>query len=278
VERWLPGDGIQVHALDWGGPEDGPLVLFLHGIGGNAWIWDDVAPRLRVALQDHHLVAIDQRDGGETDHPPTGYGLERFVADLVAVHDALGGRPMTLVGHSRGGWLAAAFADAHPDRLECLVLVDPARLVFASASDAATFYGWVQDGLGPFDDEASAVAAARANDPEAAWTPVRIRSFLAGLMGGPDGRLVGRLPIAVLPELQAARASGVAVTEGLARLALPVLLLIATRQSAARIADKLAYAERIPGARVVRLPGTHFLHTDCPVEVAAEIASFVRAG
>jgi pimeloyl-ACP methyl ester carboxylesterase len=132
----------------------------------------------------------------------------------------------------------------------------------------------VRDGLGPFQSEAEAVAAARASDPEADWTPVRIRSFLASLTPDSGGRLVGKLPVASLPELQAARASGLGVTDALASIAVPTLIFIAVNQSDARIADKLAYAERMPGARVIRLPGTHFLHTDCPADVAAGIAAF----
>src|SRR5690606_37876002 len=94
-ERWLPGDGIRVHALDWG-PQTGTRpVLMLHGVGGNARIWSPVAERLLSELDGtHRLVAIDQRDGGLTDHPTDGYDAESFGADILKVHDALGGVPM----------------------------------------------------------------------------------------------------------------------------------------------------------------------------------------
>jgi pimeloyl-ACP methyl ester carboxylesterase len=277
VDRWFNGDGIRVHGLDWGGPADGRLVLFLHGVGGNAWIWDPVATRLRAAVPGHRLIALDGRDGGDTDHPPIGYERERFVADVAAVHDALGGQPMTLVGHSRGGWLAASVAAVHPARVERLVLVDPARLVFAAAADADSFYASVRAGLGPFDSEAAAVAWARASEPDAAWTEARIRSLLFGLRRLPDGRLAGKLPLEALPQLQAARAVGAAGVEELARISAPTLLIVADRQSPARRADKLAYAERIANVRVVHLDGTHHVHTDRPAEVSATIAGFVSA-
>jgi pimeloyl-ACP methyl ester carboxylesterase len=35
---------------------------------------------------------------------------------------------------------------------------------------------------------------------------------------------------------------------------------------------RLAYAQRIPGTRVVEVRGTHFLHTDAPEEVAQLVA------
>ncbi|MGP1675016.1 MAG: alpha/beta fold hydrolase, partial [Candidatus Limnocylindrales bacterium] len=72
-ERWFEGHGIRIHGLEWGDRPAGTPILFLHGVGGNAWVWDDVAPRLATTLPGHRLVAIDQRDGGDTDHPATAY-------------------------------------------------------------------------------------------------------------------------------------------------------------------------------------------------------------
>jgi pimeloyl-ACP methyl ester carboxylesterase len=275
ADRWFEGSGIRVHGLDWGGPADGTPMLFLHGVGGNAWIWDDVAPRLRVALPGHRLVALDGRDGGDTEHPPTGYERDDFVRDVLAAHDDLGGRPMVLVGHSRGGWLAAWLAGKHPDRVERLVLVDPARLVFATGGDADSFYTWVRNALGPFEDEASAIAAVRSEHEPAIWSPVRTRSTMFGFRRDAEGRLIGKLPPEVVPQLRHAREGGEVVTEALAEIAAPTLLLVAERQSDGRRADKLVYAERIPDVKLVRLDGSHFLHTDLPAEVAGEIAAFV---
>jgi pimeloyl-ACP methyl ester carboxylesterase len=274
---WFANGPVRIHGLDWGGPADGPPMLFLHGVGGNAWIWDDVAPRLREVLPTHRLVALDGRDGGDTDHPPTGYERDDFVGDVLAAHDALGGRPMVLVGHSRGGWLAAWLAAAHPDRVAALVLVDPARLVFATVGDADRFYDWVRAALGPFDGEDAAIAAAMDEHPTGFLTDVRRRSILFGLRRDADGRLVGKLPLEVVPQLRRARENGEVVTEALGKVRAPTLLLVAERQAESRRADKLAYADRIPGVRVLRLDGSHFLHSDCPAEVAGAIAGFVGA-
>jgi len=276
ADRWFGGDGIQIHGLDWGGPVAGTPLLLLHGIGGNAWIWDDVAPRLRSALPDHHVVAIDGRDGGDTDHPPIGYERGRFVADVLAVHDALGGRPMVLVGHSRSGWLAASITAEHPGRVARLVLVDPARLGFASRDAADSYYAGVRRSLGPFDSEEAALASARSADPAATFSAVRARSFLFGLRLGEDGRLVGKLPPEAVAQLQAARADATQVADALGRITAPTLLLAGTRQTEERIGHRMAYAERIPGLRIVRIDATHFVHTDAPAETADAIAEFVR--
>jgi len=275
----LEGDGIRIHGLDFGPADAHGLALLLHGVGGNAWIWKPVAARLRDGLGGRvRVVALDGRDGGLTDHPTAGYEPERFAADLVAVHDALGAGPLTIVGHSRGGWLAAWFAERFPERVDRLVLVDPARLMFASEADADRFYEWVRGGLGPFVDRDDALAWACRRDPEADWNEDRTRSFLEGFVEQSDGTLVGRLPVHAVAALRQARERVDSVGPRLADIACPTLLLVAQRQSPERVRDKLAYADGLRDVRALEIDGSHFLHTDAPGRVADEIVGFLGPG
>ena len=271
----LPGHGIRVHGLDWG-PEQAPrLVLLLHGVAGNAHIWDAVAARLRRLLGDTaRIVALDGRDGGLTDHPATGYELEDFGSDLASVHDALGAKPLTLVGHSRGGWLAAWFTEHYRDRVERLVLVDPARLSFESEEASGRFFDRIRNGLGPFGSEEEALAWGRQWDPDGDWNDHRKRGFLANYRRQEDGSLVGHLPRHAIDQLR--RAAGEdPVGPRLNEIECPTLLLVGARQSADRQVEKLRYADGIPDCLIVRLPGSHFLHTDLPDQTAKEIANFI---
>lgn len=294
TSRWVVRDGVRIHCLDWGvgadegSAEDSPgsgeavegsrIVLFLHGVGGNALIWTDVARRLRVSLPGHRLVAVDTRDGGRTDHPATGYGLSEFIADVVAVADAFAGAGarVSLVGHSRGGWLAACVAALHPDRVDRIVLVDPARITFGSRAAGDAAYAWIFGNLGPFPSREAAVAWARSEEAAAVWSPTRVASFLDNLVDVPGGGgVAGRLPRAAMEQLRAARADG----EGLRyeAVAAPTLLLLAASLGDQHMADRMTYAERIAGTRVERVPGTHFLHTDSPDLVAELIADHLGA-
>lgn len=221
------------------------------------------------------MLAIDGRDGGLTDHPESGYAAEDFAADLLAVHDALGARPLTLVGHSRAGWLATWFAERHQARVERLVLVDPARLQFVSETAAERFYGRVREGLGPFASEDAALERARSEDPLADWNEGRVRGFLANFHVGDDGSLAGYLPAGAVDQLRRARDREDSVGPFLDRVTCPVLLLVGTRQDQGRVEDKLRYAEGIADCTTVRLDGTHFLHTDLPEPVAGLIGDFV---
>lgn len=120
----------------------------------------------------------------------------------------------------------------------------------------------------------NAFAWARGEDAEATWTPVRIRSFLFGFTRDANGGLIGKLPTPVVERLREARTGGEDVTAALNDLATPTLLLVATRRPPARMAHKLAYAERLPDVTTIHRDGSHFLHTDVPDRVAWAIAAF----
>jgi len=74
--------------------------------------------------QSFTLTLVDPRGTGGSDRPadPRAYTTEDYVADLDQLRDHLGLERMLLLGHSHGGVVAAAYAVAHPERVEKLVL------------------------------------------------------------------------------------------------------------------------------------------------------------
>jgi pimeloyl-ACP methyl ester carboxylesterase len=127
TDRRVPGDGVTLHARDWGG--EGPAVVLLHGLASNARIWDGVASRLAGA--GFRAVALDQRGHGESDQPDAGYDFASVVADLAVALAALGlDRPL-LAGHSWGASVALQYAADRPGGLAGLVLVDGGFLAVA---------------------------------------------------------------------------------------------------------------------------------------------------
>jgi proline iminopeptidase len=67
------------------------------------------------------LVLLDPRGTGGTAHAPT-YRQEEYVEDLEELRAALGLEQFDLLGHSHGGFVAVAYAAAHPQRVRKLVL------------------------------------------------------------------------------------------------------------------------------------------------------------
>ena len=122
TDRAVPGDGIRLHARDWGG--SGQPVVLLHGLASNARIWDGVASRL--AGTGLRVVALDLRGHGASDQPSVGYDFGSVGRDLEAALAGLGLERPVVAGHSWGANVALEFAADRPGRLAGLALVDGA--------------------------------------------------------------------------------------------------------------------------------------------------------
>src|SRR5213594_62228 len=113
-------NGVRLHYVTTG---RGPLVLFLHGFPEFWYAW---TAQLAEFGRDHRAVAPDMR-GYNLSSKPTdlaAYRVKHLVTDVRALADHLGATTFALVGHDWGGVVAWAFALAHPDRLEQLVVVN----------------------------------------------------------------------------------------------------------------------------------------------------------
>ncbi len=122
IDRAVPGDGVRLHARDWGG--GGQAVVLLHGLASNARIWDGVAPRLAGA--GLRVVAIDQRGHGASAQPGSGYDFASVGRDLASALAALGIERPLLAGHSWGAHVALQYAADRPGEVAGLALVDGA--------------------------------------------------------------------------------------------------------------------------------------------------------
>ena len=105
------------------GPDGGETVVFLHGFPQASATWSPYLPRFAAA--GFRAVAPDLRGYAATARPATvrEYGLDRLVADVLAVADAVGADRFHLVGHDWGGVIGWALAASHPHRLHSLTAV-----------------------------------------------------------------------------------------------------------------------------------------------------------
>jgi pimeloyl-ACP methyl ester carboxylesterase/DNA-binding SARP family transcriptional activator len=107
-EDLVPLREVTLHVVDWSGGE--PTILGLHGSAGMAHSFGALAERLTPA---HRFVGVDLRGHGFSDKPPSGYDLERHVADICQLIAALQMRRPVLLGHSAGGAIATFVATKH---------------------------------------------------------------------------------------------------------------------------------------------------------------------
>jgi 3-oxoadipate enol-lactonase len=106
-------------ALDVAG--EGPLLVFLHGIGGNRGNWCDQLP---VFAEHFTAAAWDARGYGASDDYEGALHFGDFSADLLRVLDHFRAERAHLCGLSMGGRIAMDFHDRHPERVASLTLCD----------------------------------------------------------------------------------------------------------------------------------------------------------
>lgn len=112
--------GMKIHYVEAG---SGAAVVLLHGLGGSAQNW---AFNTDVLAQKFRVIVPDQLGFGRSDKPYTNYRVGTYVDFLDRFLKELKIERASLVGNSLGGWIAAAYTIAHPEKVERLVLVDAA--------------------------------------------------------------------------------------------------------------------------------------------------------
>lgn len=118
---FVQANGLRHHLIARGSPGT-PVVMMIHGLAGQAHVFDVIASRLAAK---YHVYCLDVRGRGESDWgPPEAYGIDTYVADLEAVRDALGLQRFALVGTSMGGIITMNYAPRFPERVEKAVLND----------------------------------------------------------------------------------------------------------------------------------------------------------
>ena len=114
-------NGVNLHVAT-AGPEDGTPVILLHGYPDAHFGWRDQI----VALADagFRVIAPDQRGYNLSDKPKgmENYMMDILVSDILALADHYGYETFNLAGHDFGGIVSWNLADAHPERLDRMVI------------------------------------------------------------------------------------------------------------------------------------------------------------
>lgn len=124
-------------------------MIFLHGWPGIGLMWR--AQMDAFAADGWHCVAPDLRGYGGSSAPAANdaYTIEEVVADMVELHDHLGGRTAVWVGHDWGSMVVGALAAHEPKRCRGVVLTSWAY--FPDANSLATLVPLVDRAIYPAD-------------------------------------------------------------------------------------------------------------------------------
>jgi pimeloyl-ACP methyl ester carboxylesterase len=102
------------------GPEDGPLVIFVHGWPELSISWRHQLPAL--AALGFRAIAPDMRGYGRSSvyNRHDDYAQEHIVRDMVELLDSLGRTKAVWVGHDWGSPVVWNLASHHPDRCQAV--------------------------------------------------------------------------------------------------------------------------------------------------------------
>jgi pimeloyl-ACP methyl ester carboxylesterase len=164
IERVELTVGAHRHSARAAGPDDGELVLLLHGFPETSYEWRAQLEALGAA--GYRAVAPDQRGYAAGARPAAleEYAVDRLVDDVFGFADALGAERFHLVGHDWGGfvaWYAAARdATSAAPRLRSLTVVStPHPVPFRAAMHSG----------GDQRERSSYMDWFRSDDAEAGW-------------------------------------------------------------------------------------------------------------
>lgn len=120
----------------WDGPEDGPVIVLVHGFSTPLFIFEQNVEALNAA--GYRTLRFDHFGRGWSDRPGGKYDVDFYDRALLEVMDSQGlDQPVGLGGLSMGGPIVAEFAARHPERVKSLVLFVPAGLDLASTDSGA---------------------------------------------------------------------------------------------------------------------------------------------
>ena len=103
------------------GPDDAPVIIFIHGFPLNKSMWDIQVEALK---ENYRVIAYDIRGHGKSDPGIDEFFIELFVLDLLRLMEKLGIEKSILCGLSLGGYIALNAVLKYPDRFDGLILND----------------------------------------------------------------------------------------------------------------------------------------------------------
>lgn len=118
VEKFIMAGETALHICD--SQQGERCVVLLHGYLESSLVWEDFVPLL---YKEVRVITLDLPGHGISQVLGECHSME-FLADTVkAMLDTLGVERCTLVGHSMGGYVALAFCEKYPERLDGVVLL-----------------------------------------------------------------------------------------------------------------------------------------------------------
>jgi len=248
------------------------------------WEEPSIARFLRRLASFSRLIAFDKRGTGLSDRVSPGELpiLEQRMDDVRAVMDAAGSRRAAIFGYSDGGPLAALFAATYPERTSALVLYGTFSRGGAHLVSPEVFEQYVSEVESRWPASIDlGIVAPSADEKYRAWFPIYLRYSASPGAAAAMMRMNGQIDVRNV--LSAIRVPTLVLCRTHARFGHGAAAWFGEEGAIgapARAAHEIA--ERIPGAKIVELPGVDHLpwagDADALVDEMEEFLTGVRHG
>ncbi|MHA7987160.1 alpha/beta fold hydrolase [Rathayibacter sp. CAU 1779] len=143
-DTYVPLDAGAMHVVVDG---DGaaPAVVLIHGTASDVHVWDPIVPALAA---DFRVIRVDLLGHGRSTPSTNGYGILAQARRIGEVLDRLDVGRVSVVAHSMGCLVATALAEARPDLVSAVVLIDGGPDLDAAAPDGPAFKVLLAPGIG----------------------------------------------------------------------------------------------------------------------------------
>ncbi len=266
--------GVTINAVKGG---SGPPLLLLHGAPLTLYTWRDVAPAL---AEDFTVIAADLRGYGDSSKPQglpdhSNYSKRAMAQDQVDVMRHFGFDRFAVVGQDRGGRVAHRMALDHADKVTKAVFIDivPTYYLYTHVNIefVQAYFHWfnyLRPSPGPENELLAQRAAQAGRDlPPAQAEYQRANGTPEGVHGMCEDYRAG-----ASIDLQHDEA------DLDAKIGCPLHVLWAENGAMDRLYDVLAiWRERASNVSGKGMPGGHNMQEGAPVEVLAELQSFLHA-
>lgn len=174
--RTITEGGLDIFLRSVPGPAGATPTWYIHGLEGSSRNWDRLAAVLAGVSAGYAPDLPGSGSSAPPRHPFSVADDARLVARLI---ERSGGRPVHLVGNSRGGVVATVLAAQYPELVRTLTLISPAvpdfRVVGERGASARLALVMLPGAMGPLtrlldsfapDDRARGLALTCFGEPE----------------------------------------------------------------------------------------------------------------
>jgi pimeloyl-ACP methyl ester carboxylesterase len=267
-------NGLNIHFKMMGQGE--PVIILLHGFGASLFSWHAVMEPLS---KYGTVIAYDRPAFGLTERPMTWTGENPYSSQanlnlLLGLLDKFNIQKAILVGNSAGGTIAMQFTLQHQDRVQALILVDPA--VYETGGGPTwlrQFYNTPQmDHLGPLI--VRSIQNSGLDIIKTAWyDPAKITQetfdgYTKPLNAENWDRALWDFTVASQPSGLSAHVD---------EFTLPVLVITGASDKIIPTADSVRLADALQNAKLVIIPQAgHVPHEEQPILFMQAVDEFLR--